>query len=601
MASRPGIIQPLLDLLPAPERWRLGGVFVAVLAAAAFETLGVAAILPFMNLVVDPSALDRYPVLRSAAAFVGVTSWRGTVVLAAVVTGAIIAAGNLAGAGGLSLRAHFAARTRHRLASGLLKAFLRQPYAFHTGRDAASLLKVVVQDVDNVIENMIAPLLNAVSRAFVVVALFALLAIESPTVASVAFVALGGAYLFVYQLVRPRQARLGEQASQAADSWQRGAYEVLGGVKDVIVLERQAAAHARFADAYKRFVDAQAGNIVTAAMPRYLLEAVAFMCILAATVAMLLRGDGGAVASIPALTLYAFIGYRLMPSLQYLFAEAATLRYGTASLHTLHAEWKRVEAGDEMRREERQPELRFTDRIALRDVSLTYPGALRPAIDHLSLDIHRGESVGLVGRTGAGKSTLADLLLGLFEPGAGTITVDGVALTSATTAAWRRRVGYVAQHVFLTNATLAENIAFGFESGEVDMTAVIEASRHAQLDGFVATLPNGYATVVGERGVRLSGGERQRVGIARALYRKPDVLVFDEATSALDGLTEEAVMEAIRTLSGDRTVILIAHRLRTLEACDRLVLLECGNLVAAGPLAELSRTSRAYAHFVAHA
>ena len=595
----PALSRLLFDLLPSEERWLLGRVFVAVLATAVFETLGVASILPFMSIVVDPSALERFPALRAVADGLGAVSWRGTVVVAAVGTGTMIALGNFAGACSLWLQARFAARMRHSLASQLLRAYLRQPYAFHTTRDAASLLKVIEHDVDNVVENMVSPLLNATSRALVVVALLMLLALQSPIVASGALVTLGGAYALVYQSVRRRQARLGEQASRAAETWQRSAYEALGGVKDAIVLDRGETVSARFADAYQRYVDAESSNKVTAAMPRYFLETIAFICILVLAVALLLQGEASAVAAIPALTLYAFVGYRLMPGLQQLFAESATLRYGAASLRTLHAEWKAVGAGVEVPNEQQPDELRFTECIALRGVTFTYARAARPAIENISFEIRRGESIGFVGRTGAGKSTLADLLLGLFEPGAGTVSVDGVRLTRATMASWRRKVGYVAQHIFLANATLAENIAFGLKLDEVDHTAVKEAAHLAQIDEFIATLPDGYATVVGERGVRLSGGERQRIGIARALYRKPDVLVFDEATSALDGLTEEAVMEAIRHLSGERTVILIAHRLRTLEACDRLVMLEGGRAVAIGSLDQLTTSSASFARFIA--
>ena len=487
----------LLDLLPSEERWQLGRVFVAVLATAVFETLGVASILPFMSVVVDGSAIEHYPLLRSVAGALGAVSWRGTVVVAAVLTGVMIALGNAAGACSLWLQARFAARTRLSLASQLLKAYLRQPYAFHTSRDSASLLKVIEQDVDNVVENMVSPLLNATSRALVVVALLALLAIQSPAVASGALVTLGGAYALVYRSVRMRQSRHGEQASKAAEIWQRSAYEALGGVKDIIVLDRADTVSARFSDAYRRYVDAESSNKVTAAMPRYFLETVAFACILALAVVLLLHGGAGAVAAIPALTLYAFAGYRLMPGLQQLFAEAVTLRYGAASLRTLHAEWMGAGVAAPARMQEPGDRIRFTNCISLRGVTFKYPGAARPAVEDITIDIGHGESLGLVGRTGAGKSTLADILLGLFEPASGTIAVDGIPLTSATMASWRRRVGYVAQHIFLANASLAENIAFGLNPDEVDHAAVNEAARLAQLDGFVASLPGGYATLVG--------------------------------------------------------------------------------------------------------
>jgi ABC-type multidrug transport system fused ATPase/permease subunit len=588
----------LLDLLPRRERWALAGVFCVVLVTATFETLGVASILPFMAIVTDPTALARYPRLGQIAGALGAHSWRETVILVAVGTGAMIALGNVAGACSLWLQVRFAARTRHRLAAGLMRAFVRQPYAFHTTRDAASLLKVVEQDVDTVVENVLVPLLNATSRVIVVGALLVLLATQNLNVALIALATLGGAYLIVYQSVRQRQSALGEQGSRAAGEWQRSGYEALGGVKDLIVLDRGESVSTRFADAYQRYVSAESGNAVTAAMPRYFLETIAFGCILVLTVALLLRADAAAGGYIPSLALYAFVGYRLMPGLQQLFAAAATLRFGVASLRTLHTEWTEVGAADLPPAPAQALAVRdvpFVNRISIHELGFTYPRATHAALTGITLEIRRGESVGLVGRSGAGKSTLADILLGLFEPSTGTISVDGVPLSPDSMAGWRRRVGYVPQNVFLANATLAENIGFGLSADEVDHDAMRRAATLAQVDDFAAALPNGYATVVGERGVRLSGGERQRIGIARALYRQPDVLVFDEATSALDDVTEEAVMGAIRRLSGERTIILIAHHPQTLSACDRIALLDAGRLVAIGPPGAVSASVAAAA------
>jgi ABC-type multidrug transport system fused ATPase/permease subunit len=225
------------------------------------------------------------------------------------------------------------------------------------------------------------------------------------------------------------------------------------------------------------------------------------------------------------------------------------------------------------------------------NVTFTYAGAPRAALRDVSIVIRRNESIGLIGPTGAGKTTLADIVLGLYQPCAGNVAVDGVVLDAARLPSWRCRVGYVPQSVFLANATVAQNIAFGLAQCEIDQRRVHEVARLAQVDAFVQALPERYDTCIGERGVKLSGGQRQRIGIARALYHRPDVLVFDEATSALDGLTEDAVMEAIRTLSGQHTIILIAHRLRTVKACDRVVMLDEGVVVAEGPYGELMRSS----------
>ena len=236
----------------------------------------------------------------------------------------------------------------------------------------------------------------------------------------------------------------------------------------------------------------------------------------------------------------------------------------------------------------------FKKEIRLQGVGFTYPTANRPALANITLTIPQNQSVGLVGRTGSGKTTLADILLGLYPAGEGAIRIDDVVLTELNARSWRKRVGYVPQHVFLTNATVSQNIALGIPPDQIDHDAVRRAAQMAQATEFIEQLPSGYDTVVGERGVKLSGGQRQRLGIARALYHNPDVLVFDEATSALDGMTEDAVMQAVQSLSSERTMILIAHRLRTIQACDRIVMLDAGRVVADGDYDTLISTSPAF-------
>jgi ABC-type multidrug transport system fused ATPase/permease subunit len=238
--------------------------------------------------------------------------------------------------------------------------------------------------------------------------------------------------------------------------------------------------------------------------------------------------------------------------------------------------------------------------LRLEHVVFRYDGQARAALDDVSLTIRPHQSVGLVGRSGAGKTTVADLILGLHQPSVGRIVVDDVVLEGATLRAWRQRVGYVPQHVFLANSTVWENIALGVPADRIDREAVRRAAHLAQATDFIDALPQQFDTFVGERGVKLSGGQQQRLGIARALYHRPDILVFDEATSALDGLTEDFVMDAIRSLAGELTIILIAHRLRTVEACDRIIMLDAGRVAAEGTFAELQQSSAHFQRMLAH-
>ncbi len=591
-----GTIRPLLDLLSGRERRRLVLVLLAAIIAAGFEALSVASILPFMAIVITPDAMTTSPMLQTMATWVGAETWRDTVFWAALGTGILVAVGNASRLGAMWLQWQFEARVRQRLSSDLLRAFLLAPYAFHLSRPAPSLMRAVGDDVSRVTGSVLMPILTGIANAVRVGALLGLLALQNPLVAAAALATLGGAYYLVFRLARLHQARLADRARDAEFECFTTSHEAFAGIKELIALDRRETFSDRFSAASRRGASADVSKRLGQVWPRHFLETLTIGGILTVTVVLLGRDEAGAASTIPTLALYAFVGYRLMPGFQQLYAAGVSLRYGRSALQALHDD-RVATAADPVVEAPATPALPFNDRVSLQHVFFTYPASSRAALSNVTLDIRRGESVGLIGPTGAGKSTLADILLGLFAPDAGTLTIDGVPLTPESTAAWRRQVGYVAQHIFLADASVAQNIAFGVPFEQIDHTAVREAAVLAQIDTFIEAQPNGYASTVGERGVRLSGGERQRIGIARALYRRPSILIFDEATSALDGLTEEAVMEAIRRLSGDRTVVLIAHRLRTLDACDRLVLLDAGRVVADGSASTLTASSDAYVRF----
>jgi ABC-type multidrug transport system fused ATPase/permease subunit len=305
---------------------------------------------------------------------------------------------------------------------------------------------------------------------------------------------------------------------------------------------------------------------------------------------------GSSSQMIPLLALYAFAGYRLLPALQQIFSGITTVRFSAAALEVLHRDLteERGDADPELvlkRSEGRQP-LPFCRAIELRNVSFCYSGVQEPAIKGINLTIDRNTSIGLVGATGSGKTTTVDLILGLLPLASGKMLADGVEINGDTLANWQRNLGYVPQQIYLCDDTITRNIAFGVPDHEIDMAAVTRAARIANLHGFIEKeLPEGYETIIGERGVRLSGGQRQRIGIARALYRDPAVLIMDEATSALDGITEESVMDALRALSGEKTIIMIAHRLTTVKDCDIIYHMEHGHIVNQGSYDELLGSS----------
>ena len=582
----------LYAILPeASQRGLLWVVFVSLITALS-ETLSVASILPFMALVMDPTIIDQYPVIKDGLRAVGIVSKQAEIITAGLLTIGVLAVGNGISATNLWVQTKYLALSRRALSSELFSGYMRLPYAFHLQRDAASLLRVIGGDVDSALSGFLASLLLVVGKGLSALVLITLIVFVNPLVALGSVLVLGGAYMIVYRMIRVKQSRLGAKMVNASTVLGRTATEGLAGVKELRILGREMTASEQYSDTMKILAETNTANVVATAMPRYVIEIFAYAGIVAVTLLLVLQGD--AAGAMPSLALYALAGNRLVPTFQQLFAGAITIKYHTRAVDALEADLQVVRAAHMTDLSQDHQPLSFKKEIRLDHVGFTYPGAHRQALSDISLTIPQNQSVGLVGRTGSGKTTLADIVLGLYPSNEGSISVDGVVLTEANERSWRKRVGYVPQHVFLTNATIAQNIALGVPNDQINLQDVERAARMAQAEEFIEQLPDRYDTVVGERGVKLSGGQRQRLGIARALYNNPDVLVFDEATSALDGMTEDAVMQAVQSLSSERTMILIAHRLRTIQACDRIVMLDAGRVVADGKYEDLMTSSEAF-------
>jgi len=590
-----GVLLPFRQLyviLPRSSKRGLPFVVFVSLVAAVFETASVASILPFMAIVMDPSVLSKYQWLAQTLKILQIETQQGAVIGAGVLTVAVLAIGNIVTAANLWIQTHYIALARRELSSELFTGYLYLPYSFHVQRDTTSLSRVIGGDVESALGGFLASLLGVVSKGLSGLVLISLIIVVDPTVALGTVLVLGCGYMFVYRLIRARQVRLGAKMIEASLAVGRTTLEGLSGVKELRVLGRESASTNEYKKSFAELTETQASNLLASALPRYVIEVFAYAGIVAVTLAFVLKGQG--TAAIPSLALYALAGNRLVPIFQQFFAAAITIKYHTRAVESLEADLAVVRSSSRHHLIELDQPLAFKKEIVLENLTFQYPTANRPALNQVSLTIPQNQSIGLVGRTGSGKTTLADVILGLYPPASGTISVDGVNLIESNERAWRKRVGYVPQNVFLTNASIARNIALGIPEEQIDHAAVVRAAQMAQAEEFISQLPDKYETVVGERGVKLSGGQRQRLGIARALYHNPDVLVFDEATSALDGMTEDAVMQAVQSLSAERTMILIAHRLRTVQACNRIVMLEAGRVVADGTYDELMRSSSAF-------
>ena len=587
-------VRKVLHLLTRRERQQALLLIPLVIVMALAEVAGIASIAPFLTLVADPDAAQTMPVLGWAYGAFGFESDRSFLV--AVGIGVIVAliGASAVRATGTWILFRFGSIRSHTVGRRLLIRYLQQPYPFFLERNGAELANNVLQEVGQVINGVVLPGLQLAARAVAALAIVILLVTIDPILALLVTLVLGGAYVAIYLISRGYLRRIGRERVQANQARYRAASEAFGGIKDLLLLGRQAEMVQRFSRPSLAFARTQANSRILGTVPRQALEAVAFGSIVA-FVLVLLSSGRPVIDVVPMVGLYAFAGYRLMPALQQIFAAATQIRYSQAALDEVHAMVRRVDATmadpDAFPDREAQPPLPFRDRLRFENVTFAYAGS-ETVLRDVTLDIPVRSHVAFVGPTGAGKTTLIDVLLGLLRPTAGRITVDGTTLDDANRPRWQARVGYVPQAIYLTDDTVTRNIALGLPDERIDGPAVRRAARLAQLDTFVeGELPHGYETVVGERGVRLSGGQRQRIGIARALYHDPDVLVFDEATSALDGTTEDAVYGAIDDLAGDKTIVTIAHRLATVREADRVFLLEHGRLVACGTYDELLRDS----------
>lgn len=566
-----------------------------ILVMALLDMLGVASILPFIAVLSNPELIQTNAVLNiafQAASALGFHTPEqflfglGVLVFLLLVTSLAFKALTT------YAQTRFALMREFSISKRLVEGYLHQPYSWFLNRHSADLGKNILSEVNAVIGNGILPLLTLIAQLTIALSLLILLIIVDPLLALSVGAVLGMAYACIFTAMSGWLKRLGQARAEANRERFTVVSEAFGAAKEVKVGGLEQVYIQRFSKPAEVFAKGQTTTIVISQLPRFALEAIAFGGMLL-VILYLMAKSGSFASALPIIALYAFAGYRLMPALQQIYGAFTQLRFVGPALDALHRDLKSLQA---VNAQSDQPRLvPLTEAIKLNQVSYSYPSAPQPALKGVDLTIPACSTVGFVGSTGSGKTTTVDVILGLLEPQEGALEVDGQLITGANRRSWQRVIGYVPQHIYLADDSVASNIAFGMNANDIDLQAVESAAQITNLHEFVVNdLPQGYATTIGERGVRLSGGQRQRIGIARALYHNPQVLILDEATSALDNLTEKAVMEAVNNLSDNITIILIAHRLSTVRQCDKVYLLEQGELKAQGTYEELTKTSERF-------
>lgn len=560
-------LKKIWAVFPPTERRKSLGMLALVILMALADTAGVLSIMPFLSLLGRPAVIQDNVLLHSVYQHLGFRDTRHFIFalgLASITLVVLSSAFKTVTLHALNRFVHF---QRHSLSSRLLSRYLHQPYEFFLATNPSILSRNVLSEVDQTVLGLIQPVSQLIAQGAIVLAMAVLIFVYDPLTAAILVAVLGVLYGVIYGLVRKRLTRIGHARQASNGQRYQACNEALGGIKDVKITHSAGAYQSKFDQASREYSRHMATSETLSQSPLYLVEATGYSMLIVIALILLTRSSD--VAHIlPALGLYGFAAYRMLPAAQIMYRGFAKLRFTSAALETIYRD---LRLPQEVLPSAALPLVPKTE-IRLQGLRYAYPGADKPVFDAFDLVIPARTSVGISGRSGAGKSTLMDLILGLLRPEHGTLSVDGVVIDQHNLGAWQRSIGYVPQHIYLADASVAQNIAFGVDPADIDMAAVERAACAAQIHDFVINeLPQGYATNVGDRGVRLSGGQCQRVGIARALYRDPQVLFFDEATSALDAQTEGALNQALRDLATTKTIIVIAHKTASLNFCEHVI------------------------------
>jgi ATP-binding cassette subfamily C protein len=590
-------LRELRLILVAEDYRQFAWLFLFMLVSAALQVVGIASILPFMQLVTQPSAVTENEWLALVYEKGGFNSERQMLLWTGVVVFVLFALSVIATAvtGWLIKRSIWA--TLHRMSVRLLTNYTRMPYEFFLSTSSTELLRRTLSDLNKLLNDVLLAGNLLLTSGFVAIGLFMLLVLVNPMLSAIAFLGFGFAYLSLHLLRHSYLTRLGQEQIRTDGRRYNAFIETIIGMKAIRVSNASKHFIDRFVEASDQFSGLFTKLELATKFPRYIMEILAFGGILI-MVLVFLAIDRDFEGTLPLLSVFALATYRLMPALHTIFENAAKLSNSYAVIEAVAADM-RTDRVLEVEQDATSEVLEFKREIRFNDTAFHYQAAEAEIVRGVDLIIEKGQSVALVGATGSGKTTLADILVGLLQPTRGALEIDGVPVSASNLASWRELVAYVPQDVFLIDANIASNIAFGKADDDRDEARMRDAARMAELDAFIEReLKNGYDSFVGERGIRLSGGQRQRLGIARAIYREPQVLLLDEATSSLDTITEKAIVSNLRRALPGVTIVMIAHRLSTVQQCDLIYVLDKGQIVAQGSYVELYQSNSLFREMI---
>jgi len=589
-------LKKIFYLFSRKEKKKAILLFIMTLIMALFDLVGVASVLPFMTVLTNPQIVETnsyYSAAFKLSTLFGIESNQQFIFVLGVLVFLllIISLGFKTLTTYVQLR--FSLMREYSIGKRLIEGYLHQPYSWFLNRNSADLSKNILSEVSIVIAQGIKPMMNLISQSVVILFLILLLIFVDPKITMIVGLTIATAYALIYVFAFSFLKRIGQDRLKANEQRFTVVNEAFGAAKEVKVSGLEDVFINRFSVPAQTFARVEGNAQIISQLPRFALEAVIFGGMML-MVLYLMQQSVVFLDILPKITFFAFAGYRLMPAIQQIYRAGVQLRFIEPALDTLNNDLKNLKLTSPYQKKSKKF-IPLNKEIKLKHIHYNYPSSSRTALDDINLSIPIRSTVGLVGSTGSGKTTTVDIILGLLEAHKGSLEVDGQVINKNNNRAWQRSIGYVPQHIFLSDDTIAANIAFGIDAKNINKEAVERAAKIANLHDFVMSeLPKNYQTNVGERGVRLSGGQRQRIGIARALYNSPQLLILDEATSALDNLTEQAVMEAVNNIGKKITIIIITHRLSTVKNCDIIFMLEKGKIKAEGTFEKLIKTSNQF-------
>jgi len=589
-------LKKFLELLSSIEKKKLIILVFMILIMALVDMLGVASIMPFMAVLANPELIETNKILAEMYVYSRSADKESFFFILGLIVFFILVFSLFFKGMTTYFQIRFAMMCEYTIGKRFIEGYIHQPYVWFLNRHSAELGKNILSEVQTFILNVVMPFITIFSQGAVVIAIFVLLLfIDTLLSLSVCFF-LGLFYFGIYKIMSQKLSAIGQSRLDANEGRFTAVIETFAASKEIKIGNHEDVCIKRFSNPAKIYAKQQITAEVISTLPRFMFEAIAFGGLML-VILYLMNNKGNFSNSIPIIILYAFAGYRLMPALQFIYRAVSQIRFAEASLNFLYNDLiklKKLNSGSK-----NFNIIKFENDIQLKNIIFKYPNSDNLVLKKLSLKILAKNAVALVGKTGSGKTTIVDLIMGILNPLNGTLEVDGNIIDSNNCKSWQKIIGYVPQQIYLANDTIEANIAFGIDADKINSLEIERSAKIANLHEFVTNqLPEGYKTFVGERGVRLSGGQRQRIGIARALYHNPKVLIMDEATSALDGLTEKAIMQTINELRNDITIIIIAHRLSTVRECDQIYLVDDGKIIAQGNFLELIQKNDIFSSMV---